>query len=410
MIQHIFDTHTRLLTSISLAHMREQLPKIQEHSTPLCLVWHRWVGKTTLMLQLCKQNPWSIYISADHVLVHSRGLREIVQELITIYDKTLICIDELHLYPNRKQETKNLLDSFPNIRFLVSGSNSISLSKWVTDLQRRLDIMHVFPLTFREFLLRKKNITLPMLSMTDLLTSHRKYAQQRYSQITTQDWEEYIVFGMYPFWFDLDLSEFQQKLYQTINKVILDDLPTLLTVKTPTLTQLKKLFYFVANWLPSDNNYSSLSKKVGINKDTLETVLHILWQTNTVHLLPKSDQMTNVLRKEFKIFVGNTNIYHALCEPKNLNAWTVREIFVTNALSQYFVPRSKLLDIQSILFAPTHGDLHMRHEGTIYTFEIWGKKKTSKQLDWIPHGYIIADDVLIWDEKKIPMWVFGCLG
>lgn len=72
------------------------------------------------MLQLCKTDRQSIYISADHILVHSRGLWEVVQELITVYDKTFVCIDELHLYPNRKQEIKNILDGFPDIRFMVS--------------------------------------------------------------------------------------------------------------------------------------------------------------------------------------------------------------------------------------------------------------------------------------------------
>ena len=128
MIEQIFDISKALIDEVSMDFQREQFAYIQDHTTPLALVGHRGVGKTYLMLQICKQFEKSMYISADHLIVHSLGLRNIVQKLVKEHDKKLICIDEIHLYPKWQQELKNILDAFPRVRFLISGSNSIHLS------------------------------------------------------------------------------------------------------------------------------------------------------------------------------------------------------------------------------------------------------------------------------------------
>lgn len=42
-----------------------------------------------------------------------------------------------------------------------------------------------------------------------------------------------------------------------------------------------------------------------------------------------------------------------------------------------------------------------------YTFEIGGKKKGKKQIEDIPNGYIVRDDIEYGNDIIIPLWHFG---
>jgi hypothetical protein len=42
-----------------------------------------------------------------------------------------------------------------------------------------------------------------------------------------------------------------------------------------------------------------------------------------------------------------------------------------------------------------------------YTFEIGGKDKSFKQLNEAAQGFVVADDIEIGIDNKIPLWLFG---
>ena len=42
-----------------------------------------------------------------------------------------------------------------------------------------------------------------------------------------------------------------------------------------------------------------------------------------------------------------------------------------------------------------------------YTFEIGGKKKGKKQIENVPHGFIVKDDIEYGHGIIIPLWQFG---
>ena len=44
-----------------------------------------------------------------------------------------------------------------------------------------------------------------------------------------------------------------------------------------------------------------------------------------------------------------------------------------------------------------------------YTFEIGGKNKGFEQIKNIPHSYVVADDIEIGFDSKVPLWLFGFL-
>lgn len=43
------------------------------------------------------------------------------------------------------------------------------------------------------------------------------------------------------------------------------------------------------------------------------------------------------------------------------------------------------------------------------TFEIGGAKKGFEQIKDLPNSYIVADDIKVGVDNKIPLWLFGFL-
>ena len=44
-----------------------------------------------------------------------------------------------------------------------------------------------------------------------------------------------------------------------------------------------------------------------------------------------------------------------------------------------------------------------------YIFEVGGAKKSFKQIKDIPNSFIVADDIEVGFDNKVPLWLFGFL-
>lgn len=81
--------------------------------------------------------------------------------------------------------------------------------------------------------------------------------------------------------------------------------------------------------------------------------------------------------------------------PSEANIGNIRETFFANQLKKsHQVTMSEASDF---LVAG------------IYTFEIGGKRKGYSQIEGIPNGFIVADDIEIGFGNKIPLWMMGFL-
>jgi uncharacterized protein len=75
-------------------------------------------------------------------------------------------------------ELKSILDTFKGKKILVSGSSSLALQNSKVDLSRRLAYYSMKGLSFREYLGLKEKISVPVVSLQDVLTSHVHLAQK----------------------------------------------------------------------------------------------------------------------------------------------------------------------------------------------------------------------------------------
>jgi len=357
------------------------------------IVGARGVGKTTFLLWYLKQNrlPTSkkLYISADSIKIDS--LFNIAKE----FEKSggeLLIIDEIHKYRNFEIDLKKIYD-FLNLQVIFSGSSALKIDNSKADLSRRVIIYEVEGLSFREFLELKHNITLPTVSLEDILQNHIDIAYDILEKINVYDFKEYLEFGYYPIYFDKH-STYKLKLNEIINSVLEVDIPSIFNIEYQNIQTLKKLLHLICQSVPYVPNIKELLINMGLNSDyrTLYRYLDYLHKAKILSLIRPKTKGDNIFSKPQKIYFNNTNLLYAYCS--NPNIGTVREVFFKSMLFNHDV------------VIPKKGDFLIDEK---YIFEIGGKNKSFKQIKDIENSFVVADDIDIGSGNKIPLWLFGFL-
>ncbi len=400
MIENLKKIYENLLKKTDASFCRDVWLELNpDKFWPIALIWERWVGKTYLLLQKLKeQKEKSFYFSADNPLIKWTSIFQIVWDLYFDYWIRYLVIDEIHKWENRISNLKSIIDSFPDLKLIVSWSSSLDLYKGTADLQRRIYKLHLFPLSFYEYIKYEKNIDLPSFSFTEIIEKHKEISFDLSNMFNENDFKAYLDHGFYPY-YKVKNEIYHNLLLNNLQKTLLEDLPTFMNLQTSSLSKLEKLFYFIAKNLPSELNYKSLAEKIWISKDLLESIIVYLDQIWVLNIAIRTNKLTDIIRKEFKIFLWNPNMYYAYQSGDNI--WTIRESFVLNVLKQI----NKSLLINDNILLPEFGDLIYTYKWNQYYFEIWWKNKTKKQLKNMKNSFIVVDDV-IWSENRIPLWLF----
>lgn len=400
MIEELKKVYENLLKKTDISFCREIWWELcPDKYWPIALIGERGVGKTYLLLQKLKeQKEKTFYFSADNPLIKWISLFQIVSDLYFDYWIKYLVIDEIHKWENWITNLKAIIDSFPDLKLIVSWSSSLDLYKGTADLQRRIYKLNLFPLSFCEYLKYEKNIEIPSFSFMEIIEKHKEISFDLANIFNENDFKCYLDHGFFPY-YKVKNEIYHNLLLNNLQKTLLEDLPTFMNLQTSSLSKLEKLFYFIAKNLPSELNYKSLAEKIWISKDLLESIIVYLDQIWVLNIAIRTNKLTDIIRKEFKIFLGNPNIYYAYQSTNNI--WTIRECFVLNILKQI----NKSLLINDNILLPEFGDLIYTYKWNQYYFEIWWKNKTKKQLQNMKNSFIVVDDV-IWSENKIPLRLF----
>lgn len=396
LLKRIYDN---LLENIDLSFKRYFYKDLEENNC-IAIVWERWIWKTYTVLQYLKENPKnSFYFSADNPLVVD--LFWLVAKLVLDYNIKILIIDEIHKFPNWQKHLKSIIDSFSQIKLIVLWSSSLEIYKWTSALSRRIYNLQVYPLSFREFLKYQYNLYIEKITFKQLVSDYKRISFQLSKKISLNMFKQYIKFWFYPF-FKENFEKFVVLLSNNLRKVILEDLPTFLNLRSENIFKLEKLFFYIANIPPSQLTYLSLSKKLWISKDLLENVIFYLDKLWIINLALRTNKLSDVLRKEFKIFLWNPNIYYIFSE--NPLTWTIRESFVLHFLKR--IVNKQIFPIDIIL--PKYWDFLVRFWGETFYFEVWWKSKKGKKKNNFKY-FIVKDDILVWEDNIIPLWLFGLL-
>lgn len=367
-------------------------------SQPLIgIMGQRGVGKTTLMLQRIKlefpDTSKAFFASLDSIWFGQHTLLDLADYLIEQFGITHLFLDGVHRMPGWQQQVKNLYDLYPELHVVFTSSSLLVMNYSMGDLSRRVSMYHLPGLSFREFLMFEGEPVFDKLSLSDILYSHQKISQQLTEEKNMLSlFHKYMKVGYYPFYGTMKRDDFYNRLYQILTAVIESDIPVVENkIEYETLIKAKRLVGIVSGTLPYQPNLSTLSGIMGTNRAQLLRLFDLLERGGIFRQLFNKTNSPKALGKAQKVLLNNSALMYSLQDP---NIGAVRETVFAQMLVGHKLNYAKV------------GDFLV--DGR-YIFEIGGKGKGFAQIRNLPDSFVVADDISVGIENKIPLWLFGFL-
>jgi uncharacterized protein len=323
----------------------------------LVLMGPRRVGKTVMLFHSIQQlltenvNPQKIFfIGIDNPIYVHLSLEDILDlcKQSLNQDNLKDCyvfFDEIQYLKDWERHLKVLVDSFPETKFIVSGSAAAAL-KWhstESGAGRFTDFM-LPPLTFQEYIHLKEMNHLIYNGEISYGENQIPYCLAHDVKALNKEFVHYLNFGGYP---EVVLSEKIQSdmgryvKNDIVDKVLLRDLPSLYGIKD--VQELNRFFTYIAYNTGNEFSYETMSKESGIQKDTLKKYLEYLEAAFLIKVLNKVDVTAKRLKRitSFKVYLTNPSLRTALFSPISETDSEMGNMVETAVLSQW-MHREKL--------------------------------------------------------------------
>ncbi len=395
-MERIFEISNRLKHKVENSHHRYLYDIIDWRDNLIMLKGARGVGKTTLMLQKCKEiGTAGLYASLDQLWFNDHTVVELADYHYK-HGGTHLYLDEVHLYPrsNWEQELKNIHDSYPDFNIVFTGSSLLQLNSKIADLSRRVAIYELRGLSFREYLNFINVGNYKALRLENILSNHIPIASDISSSMRViLEFENYLKHGYYPFFLGTSDISYSQRVERLVLSVIDIDIPSVSDIEFETRQKLKKLLVVLAEQVPFSPNMTKLSKDVGVTRNQLMKLFSLLSDSSILRSLNTPDTMPESVVKPDKILFDNPSVMQALGIFHK--SGTVRESFAASMLSS-----------AGKLYSAPEGDFLLNKQ---YLFEVGGKGKGFSQIANRPNSYVLADNIESGNGNKIPLWLIGFL-
>lgn len=393
-LKPLFDNYHRKIAKVSLSFKRYLYSQINWKSRIICIKGERGVGKTTMLLQNILENydelDKTLYASLDDLWFSTHSLMDLV-DWADQHGITRIYLDEVHRYPHWSELLKNIYDSFPEMSIVYTSSSLLIMDNAKVDLSRRQTSYTLYGMSFREFLAFEGVLSIEPIPLEDLLNNHVKLAMQIVKTIKIAPmFEAYLSHGYYPFYKEAG-EDFHARLREVVSVVIDADLPAVEKVTFETIQKIKRLLMIISEHVPFEPSMSVLWKQLSTNNELGLRMLYALDRAHILSLLTAKTKSYKYLYKPDKIYVGNPNLMHALCQ--TVDKGNEREIFFLNHLK-----------VAHKVKYPKSTDFFVDEK---YYFEVGGKTKAFDQIKDLPNSYLATADTEIGLANRIPLWMFG---
>lgn len=313
----------------------------------------RGVGKTTVLAQLFLNHFREVgerrmlYISLDEAVnVLDSSLREILAAYEKINGESFerlskplfIFIDEVQYDPKWASVLKSLYDRSNKVFIVCSGSSAVSLQA-NPDVVRRAIFQKMFPASFSEFLMirdgkyptrgLKKNIRNGLFVAESAGEAYKNLKNLEssvigeWSNIDRHYVDEYLKIGTLPFAISI---QDEARVYQTISllldKVINQDIQSLGRFDVPTLNNIKRILFLLAE--ADTVSVQKLSSELGMSVNTISNVLEVMELAEMlIRVMPHGSNSKKVrkpsryqftssaMRSAFLSVAGNEQIFAA---------------------------------------------------------------------------------------------------
>lgn len=398
-METLFAKQERLLRLTSTAIVRELMKQINWDAQLIAVRGPRGVGKTTMMLQYIKMNykpadKTVLYCTLDSLYFSEHTLLQLADEFYKNGGKHLF-LDEVHKYPTWSKEIKEIYDTYPDMRVVISASSLLNILNGDADLSRRCIPYDMQGLSFREFLLFYKQLDFPVCTLQEVLERPHELCEQVNSRCRPLPFfKEYLQYGYFPFYLR-NQADYYTSIEQVVNFIIETELPQLCGVGVGNVRKLKALLGILASSVPFEVDVSKLATTIGIHRNTVIEYLNHLEKSKLIHQLYSDLLSVKRMQKPDKIFLDNPNLLYALAlQPVKIG--TAREVFAVNQLSYK----------HQVEYGKVTGDFKVDGK---YLFEVGGEDKDFKQIADVPFSYVLADNIEIPYRSKLPLWTMGFL-
>ena len=264
----------------------------------IALTGLRRIGKTTLMMKILDQeivkgfDKYKIFYFSFDEFFEIR-----IMELLDIYEevfqkiqrdkKYLIVLDEIQKIKNWSEQLKVIYDLYPNIKFLISGSESLFIRrKSKESLAGRIFEFKVEPLSFKEFLRFKGvNISNVFIQKEAIIDNLKQF-------LLTNGFPEIIDFK------EEDARKYMKE--GVIDKIIYSDFVQVFEVKNTKI--VKSIFNIIYNEPGQIIEIQKLSKELGISRGILSNYLEYLEEAFLIKRLYNYSRNARKTQRKLKKF------------------------------------------------------------------------------------------------------------
>ena len=383
----LFAYMEEMLKQVPTTFSRYMSEEIDWDSRMIGITGPRGVGKSTMLLQRIVRHRGEglfLYVSADHIYFSRHTLVELADDFVK-EGGTDLYVDEAHKYKDWSKELKQIYDVHPALRIVFTGSSVLDIRKGEADLSRRALMYHLQGLSFREFLAMNYRIEVPAHTVEDIL-SHRISVPGLTHPLPL--FREYLSKGYYPFATE---GGFDIRMGQVIAQTIESDIPQYADMKASTARKLKQMLSVIARLAPYKPNMDNLSKEIGVSRNSIPEYLTYLERAGMIGLLRDDTGGMRGLGKVEKVYVDNPSLMSVLAGGRP-DTGNLRETFFYNQMR-----------VKNEVTASRDSDFVIG----LHTFEIGGAKKGKKQIENIPGGIIVRDDIEYGHGIIVPLWQFG---
>lgn len=276
----------------------------------IILYWARQVGKTTLIKEITKEyKDKSIYLNCELLPVQEALSKpDAVNIKSYFWDKKLIILDEAQKIINIWLILKILVDTYPELQIIATGSSSFEL--W-NNLQEPLTWRHftfkMYPLSFNEMINYENRIN--VLWKIDSL----------------------LLYGSYPEVYLLPQRESIQRLEELTSDYLYKDILIFEWLKKSLV--IKKMLQLLALQIWNEVSIQELATNLWINRLTVQKYIDLLEKSFVIFQLPAFSRNKRIeISKWVKIYFYDLWIRNSLIQnftPLELrnDVWALRENF-----------------------------------------------------------------------------------
>lgn len=266
----------------------------------------RRVGKTTLLKHFLEEESDYLFVSGEDLFVGEYlGSNSIEKLKEFLGNKTLLAVDEAQYLPSIGQNLKLLVDHFPHVRIVATGSSTFDLAQQVGE-----------PLTGRKSVLRMYPLSQLELGALETPAQTQAHLESR------------LLFGSYPEVIT-HAGETQKREYleELVSSYLMKDILAFEGIRKSK--KIVDLLILLAFQIGKEVSHTELATQLQLSRATIERYLDLLEQT---FVLVNIRGFSRNLRKE----VTKTSRYY-FCD-----------LGIRNALIHNFNPLSRRSDVGAL--------------------------------------------------------------